>query len=119
MTPARIAEAAEAHKLLDPLNVNLLDAVREYVETHKTRSASIPFVQLFDLYLDAKSTLSQKYKTQLRWVKERCAILHDRLAAYITVRDLDEVLRGEKTTVRNAWMRYLRSVFNYVVNRDY
>ncbi len=119
MTPARIAEAAEAHKLLDPLNVNLLDAVREYVETHKTRSASIPFVQLFDLYLDAKSTLSQKYKTQLRWVKERCAILHDRLAADITVRDLDEVLRGEKATVRNAWMRYLRAVFNYGVKRDY
>jgi hypothetical protein len=119
MTPARITEASEAYKLLDPLNVQLLDAVREYVETHKTRSASVPFSRLFDLFLEAKAAKSEKYKTQLRWVKERCAVLHDRLAADITVRDLDAVLQGEKATVRNAWMRYLRAVFNYGVKRDY
>jgi integrase len=119
MTPARITEAAEAYKLLDPLNIQLLDAVREYVETHKTRSASIPFYQLFDLYLDAKANRSETYKAQLRWAKEGCAGLHDRLATDITVRDLDAVLQGEKATVRNAWMRYLRAVFNYGVKRDY
>ena len=116
MTPARIAEASEAYKLLDPLNVGLLDAVRSFIETHRQRSASIPFTQLFDLYLEAKAKRSEKYKVQLRWAKERFATLHERLAADITVRDLDELLKGEKATV---WMRYLRAVFNYGVKRDY
>jgi integrase len=119
MTPARIAEAAEAYKLLDPHRLGLLDVVREYLEDHKQRSASVPFGQLFDLYLEAKSKRSEKYKTQLRWLKNRLVSLHDRLAADITVRDLDEVLNGEKATVKNAWMRYLRAVFNYGVKRDY
>jgi integrase len=119
MTPARIAEAAEAYKLLDPLNVKLLDAVREYVETHKARVASVPFGQLFDLFLEAKAGRSEKYRGQLRWAKERFAGLHDRLAADVTVRDVDEILKGEKATVKNAWMRYLRAVFNYGVKRDY
>ena len=119
MTPARIAEAAEAYKLLDAHHLGLLDVVREYLETHKQRSASIPFGRLFDLYLEAKAKRSEKYKVQLRWLKGRLTALHNRLAADITVRDLDEVLNGEKATVKNAWMRYLRAVFNYGVKRDY
>jgi integrase len=114
-----ITEAAEAYKLLDPHHLGLLDVVREYLEDHKQRSASIPFAQLFDLYLEAKAKRSEKYKVQLRWLKGRLSALHDRLAADITVRDLDEVLNGEKATVKNAWMRYLRAVFNYSVKRDY
>jgi integrase len=119
MTSARIAEANEALKLLAPLNVSLLDAVRSFVETHQLRSASIPFGQLFDLYLEAKSKRSEAYKTQLRWAKERFAALHDRLAADINVRDLDELLLGEKPTVKNAFMRYLCAVLNWGVKRDY
>lgn len=119
MTPAKITEASEAYKLLDPHHLGLLDVVREYLEDHKQRSASIPFAQLFDLYLEAKAKRSEKYKVQLRWLKGRLSALHDRLAADITVRDLDELLNGEKATVKNAWMRYLRAVFNYGVKRDY
>src|ERR1700736_2580987 len=119
MTPARIAEASEAYKLLDPLNVGVLDAVRSFIETHRARSASIPFGQLFDLFLEAKAKRSEKYKVQLRWAKERFAALHDRLTSDITVRDLDELLKHEKATVKNAFMRYLRAVFNWGVKRDY
>jgi integrase len=119
MTPAKITEASEAYKLLDPHHLGLLDVVREYLEDHKQRSASVPFSQLFDLYLEAKAKRSEKYKVQLRWLKGRLSALHDRIAADITVRDLDEVLKGEKATVKNAWMRYLRAVFNYGVKRDY
>lgn len=119
MTPAKITEASEAYELLEPHHLGLLDAVREYLEDHKQRSASVPFGQLFDLYLDARATRSEKYKVQLRWLKGRLTALSDRLATDITIRDLDELLKGEKATVRNAWMRYLRAVFNYGVKRDY
>jgi hypothetical protein len=42
MTPARIAKASEAFKILDPIGVDLLDAVRSYAESHKARTASKP-----------------------------------------------------------------------------
>jgi integrase len=119
MTPARIAEAAEAYKLLDPHHLGLLDVVREYLETHKQRAESIPFGKLFDLYLEAKDKRSEKYKTQLRWARDRFSGIHNRLASDVTVRDVDELLKGEKATVKNAWMRYLRAVFNFGVKREY
>jgi integrase len=119
MTPARIAEAAECYKLLESSSVSLTDAVRGFLEDHKQRSASLPFGQLFDLYLEAKAKRSEPYKVQLRWAKERFSALHDRLASDITVRDLDELLKGEKPTVKNAFMRYLRAVMNWGLKRDY
>src|SRR5258705_10528233 len=46
MPPARISEASEAYKLLEPLNASLLDAVRDYVARHKPRTESISFLDL-------------------------------------------------------------------------
>jgi integrase len=120
MTPAKIAEASEAYKLLDPHHLGLLDVVREYLETHKERAASVPFGELFDLYMKAKeSHLSDRYVTQLKWAQDRLKPIADRLASDITVRDLDSVLKGEKATVRNAFMRYIRAVLNWGLKRDY
>src|SRR5437764_3081890 len=45
--------------------------------------------------------------------------LHGRLVTDISVRDLDAVLNGEKSTVKNAFLRYLRAVFNFGLKRDY
>jgi len=64
-------------------------------------------------------TLPAPAALALAWLKNRLVSLQDRLAADITVRDLDDVLSGEKATVKNAWMRYLRAVFNYGVKRDH
>src|ERR1700686_5282980 len=47
-TRGKIAEAAEAYKLLDPLNVSLIDAAREYVASHKQRNESTSFLNLFN-----------------------------------------------------------------------
>jgi integrase len=119
MTPARIAEASEAYKLLDPHHIGLLDAVRGFLDDHKQRTASIPFGQRFDAFLEAKANRSAKYLTQLRWAKERFSALHEKLSSDISVRDLDELLKGEKATVKNAFLRYLRAVLSWGVKRDY
>jgi integrase len=118
MSPSRIAEAAEAYKLLDASNIKLLDAARGFLEAHKQKSASIPFGELFDLYLAAK-TLSKPYRTQLEWAKARLEPLQAKVASEITVREIDAALAGEKITVKNAFMRYLRAVFNWGMKRDY
>src|SRR5258707_270613 len=50
MTPARIAESVEAYKLLHPLSVNLLDAVRGYIQRHTERTSSRPWKEVFEEY---------------------------------------------------------------------
>src|SRR5215469_9573821 len=71
MTPARIAEAGEAFKLLDPIGVGLLDAVREYTAEHKRRNESISFKGLFDLFLEAKEDRNPAYLRELRIARDR------------------------------------------------
>jgi hypothetical protein len=54
LTPARIALASEAFNLVDPLGLDLLSVVRDGLSVHRQRTASIPFIELFNLYLDLK-----------------------------------------------------------------
>jgi len=46
LTPAKIAEAAEAYNLLEGRNISLLTAVRAHLGIEDRRSASIPFREL-------------------------------------------------------------------------
>jgi integrase/recombinase XerD len=119
MTPARIAEASEAYKLIDPLNVGLLSAVRDYIAGHKLRNESISFVDLFNLYLEAKSDRNDAYLRELRITRDRMPQLHDRLVCDIGVRELEPILNAMAPGARNPVMRYLRAVFNYGVKRGY
>src|ERR1700738_2082853 len=84
MTPVRIAEASEAYKLLDPLNIALLDAVRAHIQAHKQRTASVSYLELFNQYLDAKQDRNPAYLRELASTRDRFPSLHDRLASDIT-----------------------------------
>src|SRR5271165_5226222 len=119
MTPARIAQASEAFKLLDPLNVSLLDAVRDYVARHNRRTTSIPFLDLFNLYLDAKRDRDPEYLKELRITRDRMPELHSRLVCDIEASDLEPILNAMPPAARNAVMRYLRAVLNYGKKRGY
>src|SRR4030088_2248313 len=52
LTPVRIAEASEAFNLLEGTDLRLLDAVRTGLELYRTRTTSIPFLELFNGYID-------------------------------------------------------------------
>lgn len=64
MTPARIAEAAEAYKRLADYPISLLDAVGMALALHKDRNSSLPFGDLFDLYLARIQKRSAKHRDQ-------------------------------------------------------
>ena len=66
MTPARIAEAAEAFKILSPHGTSLLDAVRDYLLRRKQKSASKPWKGVFEEYLAMPKKRSPKYSKDLR-----------------------------------------------------
>jgi hypothetical protein len=118
MTPARVAEAAEAFKLLGSYpGVSLLDAVRGHLAALKRRSASVPFRQLFGMYLEAKGSRSPKYLRELRITLERFADIHPMIATEITAFQLEPTLDRLGPSSRNATMRYLRAVFRYGLKR--
>src|SRR5258707_576581 len=70
MTPARIAEAAEAYKLLEG-TATLLDAVHGFLAVRKVRQASISFLELFNLFLEAKKDRNEQYRRELRVTRDR------------------------------------------------
>lgn len=117
MTPARIAEAAEAYNLLEPSGLRLLDAVRSALALHQMRTASIPFGELFTQFIEAKVHRSLEYQKELGWTRDRFPQLHNRLASDITAAELERILKPLTPGARNPVMRYLRAVFNYGIKR--
>lgn len=119
MTPAKIAEASEAFKLLEPLNLGLLDAVRAHVSTVKSRSSSIKLGDAFDRFATSKEGKSQKYLQEIRHARASFSPLHDQLVCDIDPEDLESILAPLPPSSRNAKMRRLRSVFNLCVRRGW
>jgi integrase len=117
LTPARIAEAAEAYNLLQASGLSLLDAVRAGLKVHHARAASTPFAELFNRFIDAKAHRSLEYRRELGWTRDRFPQLHNRLASDITASELERILKPLSPGARNPVMRYLRAVFNYGIKR--
>jgi integrase len=119
LSPAKLTQAVKAFELLEPFKVELLDAVRSYIEDHKRRTASVSFVELFDQFLETKSDRNPEYLRELRITRDRFPTLHERMASDITHRDLEGVLDPLSPGARNPVMRYLRAVFFFGIKRGY
>jgi integrase len=119
LTPARIAAAAEAYKLLDPQGIDLLDAVRSYLGIREQRNRSKTFGHVFDQFADLKKSKSPKYRQEISHTRGKFKHLFDRLLCDLTSDDLEQVLNNFKPSVRNARMRRLRSVFNLAIRKKW
>jgi integrase len=119
MTPARIAEAAEAYKRLEGFPMSLLNAVEMALALHKERNSSLAFDELFDLYLARIQKRSAKHRDSMRQTKERFPSLRKTLACDISPKILDELLVPLPPASRDLAMRHWRSVFRYGIKRQY
>jgi len=119
LTPARVAEAAEAYNILEGLDVSLITMARDYLRAHKARTASVTFLTLFNQFMDAKANRSSKYLGELRSTRDRFPDLHERLVNDISHRDLEPLLALISPGGRNSVMSFLRSVFNCGIKREY
>jgi integrase len=119
LSPARLTQAVKAFELLDPYNVELLDAVSSYIEGHKRRTASLSFLELFNRFLESKSDRNPEYLRELRITRDRFPSLHKRMASDITHLELELVLSPLTPGARNPVMRYLRAVFFFGIKRGY
>jgi integrase len=119
MTPARIAEASEAYKLLGGGSASLLDAVQGFLAVQKARQSSVTFLELFNLFLEAKKERNDQYRRELRVTRDRFPQFHAKLVSDISYLELEKPLMKISAGGRNPVMRYLRAVFNYGIKRGY
>jgi integrase len=117
LSPARIAEASEAFNLLDGLDLGLLDAVRTAVKLHKTQASSIPFLELYNRFLDTKTDRHSEYQKAHRWHRDRYPQLHKKLASDITTAELEKLLKPLGLGARDHAIKYWRAVFNYGIQK--
>jgi len=121
ITPARIAEASEAYKLLDQRHAgdSLLAIVRQYLALHDLRSQSVSLATLFDEYVAARSHRTKKYLTEINKSRAPLEGLLARLVCDIAPVELERALLRISGGNRNAVMRYLRAMFNHGIKRGY
>src|SRR5271166_1365974 len=119
LTPARIAAAAEAFKLLDPHGIDLLDAVRSHLASFNERTASVTFGAAFDRFFELKERKSPKYRQEIRLTRATFTPLLDRPVCDISAAELEPILDALPDASRNAKMRRLRSVFNLAIKREW
>jgi hypothetical protein len=118
LTPARIALASEAFNLVDPLALDLLSVIRDGLFVHEQRTASIPFLELFNLYLGFKPR-DPEYRKALEWIRDRYPQFYKRLVCDITAGDLERLLKPLSIGARQPIMRYWRAVFNLGEKRGF
>jgi integrase len=118
LSPARMAEASEAYKLLGDEG-SLLEAVKGFLAVHRQRSASITFLELFNRFIGAKADRNGQYLRELRFTRDRFPTLHSRLVSDLSSAQLEPLLMAISPGGRNPVMRYLRAVFNYGIKRGF
>ena len=116
----KIEEAQAAYEKLSGTGIGLLEAVEQVLDWKSRRQSSITFKMMFLSFIDAKkNTRSAAYLTALRCTLPRFAALHNRLTCEIAASEIEEQLIGMTPSVHNAFLRYLRAVFNFGIRRGW
>jgi hypothetical protein len=120
VTAPQLLEVNECQELLeDHPELSLRNIVREYLKIHKTRTASIPFRELFEKYLEARSHRSPEHLYQMKWCLKNLEELHHVLACDLSTRMLDEALVSFTPSVRDQFRRHIHAVLEWGWKRDY
>jgi integrase len=116
---AKIVKAAKAFELLEPYDVDLLDAVTGFLEIHKQRTESISFHELCSQYIAAKSNRDERHLNGLRQTRDRFPSLHEKLVSDIDHRILEPLVNAIVPGGRNLVLRHLRAFFNFGIKRGF
>src|SRR6516164_6872282 len=116
----KIEEAAAAFEKLNGTGIGPLEAVEQVLQWKRSRENSVTFKNMFEAFIDAKKRKrSAPYLTALRCTLPRFAVLHEELACEITASDIENQLSGMTASVHNAFLRYLRAVFNFGIRKGW
>lgn len=119
LTPGQQEQAAIAFERLAPYGATLNTVVAEFIERRQAAANSVTFKELFERFTVSKKSRSAAYLRGLKYTLPRFPNLHGRIVAEIQPHDIEAELDGMTATVRNAFMRNLRAVFNLGVKRGW
>ena len=132
--PALAMKADEARAILEPWNLDLVQAAREvakaleilgsagsiqqaahaYRESHNSRTASNPLGNSVVLYLASREDLRESTLKSYRYTLEKVlSPLHERMMADIQTADLETVLKGKGATSRKMHRRNLGAFWKW------
>ena len=80
---------------------------------------SVTFEELFERFTSSKKSRSAAYLRGLKYTLPRFPGLHGRTVAEIQPQDIEAEMNGMTASVRNAFQRNLRAVFNFGVKRGW
>lgn len=118
LSPGRLEDAASAFAQIKQYGVTLNEVVAHYIGWRTQTEASVSFKELFDTFVAAEKR-SEAHTRGLKYTLPRFAGLHDKKVSEITALDLEREMHGMTPSVKNAFMRNLRAVFNYGLKRNY
>src|SRR5262249_24497681 len=114
----KVEEAAAAFEKLRGSEIGLLEAVEQELQRKRSRENSVTFKSVFENFIDAKKgKRSAPYVTALRCTLPRFSALHQKLACEITASEIENQLTAMTPSVHNAFLRYLRAVFNFGIRK--
>ncbi len=120
LTPEQAQAAARAFGIIGlgrPAE-DLIEAARHFVKSHDRRSASLPFEQAFERFVNSQ-TRSGSYAQSLRQYLARLKPLHGRVLCEISAADVDAAMHDFPPSVYNYGLRILGCLFNYAAKYDY
>jgi integrase/recombinase XerD len=115
----KVEEAQAAFDKLEGTGISLTQAVDQVIKWKKARESTVTFKTMFERFIEAKSARSEKYRADLRCTLPRFGALHDQLACEVSASEIEEQLQGMSASVRNAFLRYLKAVFNFGIRRGW
>jgi integrase len=120
LSSGQLLDAAAAYELLaEHPSVSLTDAASAYIESAKTRGASVTVAQLFESFRQAKKHRSKFYMRDIRWATDRLAPFAQKLVSDVTRNDIASALAGLPDSSRNNVLRTLRAIFRYAHDLGY
>jgi integrase len=119
LSSTQITAAARACEMLAPYNLDLLEAVGAFLESHKQRMASVTFLQLCDQYIMAKSNRDDRHLKGLRNTRDRLPSLHSKFVSDIDHRTLEPLINKIVPGGRNLVLRHLKSFFNFAMKKGF
>lgn len=116
----KIEQAAAAFEKLNGTGIGLLEAVEQVLLWKRSRENSVTFKSMFEGFIVAKNgKRSAPYLTALRYTLPRFAALHQKLVCEISASEIEDQLSGMTPSVHNAFLRYLRAVFNFGIRKGW
>lgn len=120
LSPAQREAAAKSFELLGERNpMTLVTLVHEWLKKQEEDSQSVTMGEAWDAFAASRSDKSTHYHRQLRSARNRFQRIENNKVSVISWRDIESCISDHPSTAFNGYLRVVRAVLNFSVNRGW